>query len=71
MFIKKSHYDFMIVAVYIDDMNLIGTPEELERTTAHLKLEFEMKDLGKTRHCLGLKIEHCSNRILIHQSNYI
>ncbi|KAM1022199.1 hypothetical protein ACFX2A_044253 [Malus domestica] len=70
VFIKKSHSGFAIVAVYVDDMNLIGTPKKLARIAAHLKLEFEMKDLGKTRYCLGLKIEHCSDGILVHQSNY-
>ena len=30
-----------------------------------------MKDLGKTKYCLGLKIEHKSNGILIHQSTYV
>ena len=59
MFIKKSHSGLAIVAVYVDDMNLIGTPAELEEIAAHLKSEFEMKDLGKTRYCLGLEIEHC------------
>ena len=48
VFIKKSHSGFAIVAVYVDDMNLIGTPAELEEFGAHLKSEFEMKDLGKT-----------------------
>ncbi|KAM2205749.1 hypothetical protein ACFX1S_025206 [Malus domestica] len=66
VFIKKSHSRFMIVAIYVDDMNLIRTPKELARTTAHLKSEFEMKDLGKTRYYLDLEIEHCSNGILVH-----
>ena len=35
-----------------------------------LKKEFEMKDLGKTKYCLGLQIEHVPNGILVHQSNY-
>ncbi|KAM2233293.1 hypothetical protein EV2_012215 [Malus domestica] len=30
-----------------------------------------MKDLGKTKYCLGLQIEHCANGILVHQSAYI
>ena len=30
-----------------------------------------MKDLGKTKYCLGLQIEHKSNGILIHQSIYV
>ena len=48
VFIKKSRSRFAIIAVYIDDMNLIKTPKELVRTVAHLKSKFEMKDLGKT-----------------------
>ncbi|XP_070675798.1 uncharacterized mitochondrial protein AtMg00810-like [Malus domestica] len=51
-------------------MNLIGTLEELTRIASHLKSEFEMKDLGKTQYCLSLDIEHCSDGILVHQSNY-
>ncbi|KAM1302124.1 hypothetical protein ACFX2H_013080 [Malus domestica] len=51
-------------------MNLIGTPEELVRTAAHLKSKFEMKDLGKTQYCLGFEIQHCSDGILVHQLNY-
>ncbi|KAM1882388.1 hypothetical protein ACFX13_003885 [Malus domestica] len=70
VFIKKSHSGFAIIAVYVDDINLIGTPAELEEIVTHLKSEFEMKDLGKTRYCLSLKIEHCSDGILVHQLNY-
>ncbi|KAM2096627.1 hypothetical protein ACFX1R_020248 [Malus domestica] len=70
VFIKKSYSGFAIVAVYVDDMNLIGTPGKLVRTVTHLKLEFQMKDLGKTRYRLGLEIEHRSDGILVHQSNY-
>ncbi|KAM2344546.1 hypothetical protein ACFXTH_008536 [Malus domestica] len=48
VFIKKSHSGFTIIAVYVDNMNLIGTPVELEEIIAHLKSEFEMKNLRKT-----------------------
>ncbi|KAM2811095.1 hypothetical protein COP1_043796 [Malus domestica] len=71
VFIKKSNYGFAIVAVYVDDMNLVGTPKELNKTVEYLKSEFEMKDLGKTKYCLSLQIEHCVNGILVHQSAYI
>ncbi|KAM2173579.1 hypothetical protein ACFX1R_038405 [Malus domestica] len=70
VFIRKSHFGFAIVVVYVDDINLIGTPEELARTTAHLKSEFEMKDLGKTQYYLDPEIEHRSDGILVHQTNY-
>lgn len=71
IFIKKSETGFAIIAVYVDDLNLVGTPEELTRTTNYLKKEFEMKDLGKTKFCLGLQIEHFPNGVLVHQSTYI
>ena len=56
--------------MYVDDLNLIGTPEELTRTTKYSKNEFEMKDLRKTKFCLGLQIEHFPIGVLIHQSAY-
>ena len=52
VFIKKSETGFAI-AVYVDDINLIGTPEELAKTFEYLKKEFEVKDLGKTKLCLA------------------
>ena len=30
-----------------------------------------MKDLGKTKFCLGLQIEYFPNGVLVHQSTYI
>ena len=71
VFLKKSKFGFSILAVYVDDINLFGTPEELTKAATYLKDEFEMKDLGKTKYCLGLQIEHKSNGILIHQSTYV
>ena len=56
--------------MYVDDLNLIGTPEELTRTTKYLKKKFEMKDLGKTKFCLSLQMEHFPTGVLVHQSTY-
>ena len=71
VFIKKSEIGFAIIAVYVDDLNLVGTLEELTKTAEYLKKEFEMKDLGKTKFCIGLQIEHFPNGVLVHQSTYI
>ena len=70
IFIKKVPTRFAIIAVYVNDLNLIGTLEELIKKIYYLKKEFEMKDLWKTKYCLGLQIERCSYDILIHQSTY-
>jgi hypothetical protein len=37
---------------------------------AYLKTEFEMKDLGKTKFCLGLQLEHLPEGVFVHQSTY-
>jgi len=70
IFIKKMTSEFVILNVYVDDINLIGTPKELQKAIEYLKKEFEMKDLGKTKLCLGLKIEHLAVEIFIYQSAY-
>lgn len=58
IFIKRSKNKFVIIAVYVDDINIIGTPEELSKAINCLKKEFEIKDLGRIKFCLGLQIEH-------------
>ena len=70
VFIKKLATGFLIIAVYVYDLNLIGTPKEFIKTIDYLKKEFEMKDLGKTKYCLGLQIEQCLDGVLIHHSTY-
>ena len=52
VFIKKVATGFAIIAIYADDLNLIGTPEEIIKTIDYLKKGFEMKDLRKTKYCL-------------------
>ena len=70
VFIKSSTNGFVVIAVYVDDLNLVGTPDEIARAASYLRKEFEMKDLGKTKFCLGIQIEHLSTGIFIHQSTY-
>ena len=47
VFIKRTSSGFAIIIVYVDDMNLISTLEELRDIATYLKSEFEMKDLGE------------------------
>ncbi|KAL0418698.1 UNVERIFIED_CONTAM: Retrovirus-related Pol polyprotein from transposon TNT 1-94 [Sesamum radiatum] len=71
LFIKRTESGFVIIAVYVDDLNIIGSPEEIRQAADYLKSEFEMKDLGTTKYCLGLQFEHTKDGIFIYQSNYI
>jgi hypothetical protein len=47
VFIKKSEFNFVIITVYVDDLNIIGTHEEILKIINYLKKEFEIKYLGK------------------------
>ena len=53
----RTDTEWVFSQQYVDDLNLIGTPKELRRTVNFLKREFEMKDLGKMKFCLGLQLE--------------
>lgn len=69
---KKIWKDgFSIIVVYVDDINIIGTPEELPKAIDCLKNEFEMKDLEKTKFCLGLQIKYFKNKNFMHQGTCI
>ena len=70
VFIRRSQNGFCVISIYVDDLNIIGTEEDIEEASSYLKSEFEMKDLGKTKFCLGLQLEHVADGIFVHQSNY-
>jgi len=55
VFIKKSEEGYCIISVYVDDLNIIGTTQDIEEASSYLKTELKMKDLGKTTYCLGLQ----------------
>jgi hypothetical protein len=70
-FIRKSSTGFCIISVYVDDLNIIATKLDINEARDHLKTEFEMKNLGKIKFCLGLQLEHHPICILVHHSAYV
>jgi hypothetical protein len=68
VFIRKSTTEFCIILVYVDDLNIISHIKDIDEARNHLKMEFEMKDLVRTKFCLGLQLEHLQTGILVHQS---
>jgi hypothetical protein len=55
----------------MDDLNIIGHTKNIDEAHNHLKTEFEMMDLGRTKFCRGLQLEHLHTGILVHQSAYV
>ena len=64
--IKKTTPEFIIIAVYLNDLNIIGTHKEALEAMMYLKNGFEMKDLGETKYSIDLQIEHFQSGILLH-----
>ena len=71
IYVLRDETGFVIIAIYVDDLNLIGTSEAVSKAKKMLSKEFEMKDLGKLSHCLGLQVEHLPSGIFVHQSTYV
>jgi hypothetical protein len=70
VFIRRSSTRFYIISVYVDDLNIIGHTKNIDEDHNYLKIEFKMKDLGRTKFCLGLQLEHLQTGILVHQFAY-
>lgn len=58
MFIKRVQTGFIIIVVYLDDLNILDTSEHIINIANYLKNEFEMKDFGKIKFCLGTQVDH-------------
>lgn len=43
----------MIIAVYVDDLNIISTINKFKDACGYLKRQYEIKDLGKTKFCIS------------------
>ena len=41
VFIKSFTNGFVVIAVYVDDLNLVGTPDEITKAASYLRKEFE------------------------------
>ena len=72
IYIYNSGREMLIVAVYVDDVILAG--ESSTRIQEHIQKiaeKFEIKDMGKLHHFLGVKIVYLKeNKIWIGQQTY-
>jgi hypothetical protein len=71
VFIRRYSIGFYIISVYVYDLSIIGHTNDIDEARNYLKMEFEMKDLGRTKFCIGLQLEHLQTGILVHQSTNV
>ncbi|BBH02320.1 transposable element gene, partial [Prunus dulcis] len=62
LFIKKTATDLVILLLYVDDIIIIGSNAILIQTVIDSLAEvFDMKDIGKLTHFLGLQVQYQDN----------
>ncbi|GAA0170423.1 hypothetical protein LIER_40958 [Lithospermum erythrorhizon] len=64
VFVKKlTDADFLILLLYVDDMLIVGKNiAMINDLKTKLSTSFEMKDLGKAEHILGMQITRDKNK---------
>lgn len=71
LFVKVSGLDLAIVLVYVDDLIVTrDCQEEILQTKENLSVRFQMKELDKLKHFLGLEIDYSLEGIFLHQQKY-
>jgi len=68
---KDPNNEFAIIIVYVDDINIVGIPNELTKAIDYSKKSFEMNDLWRAKSYLKLEIEYLNKGVFIRQEAYI
>jgi Reverse transcriptase (RNA-dependent DNA polymerase) len=72
IFIKHLNNKTTIVLVYVDDIIITGNDkEDIENIKNYLKNKFDIKDLGKLKYFLGIKITHSCKGLFLSQRKYV
>jgi len=73
VYVKRVGGKLCIIALYVDDLILIGHEELLTQIKQQLHKRFKMSDLGELRYALGIEVirDSTANTITLSQEKYI
>eukprot|EP00833_Pecoramyces_ruminatium_P000880 jgi/Orpsp1_1/1174912/evm.model.c7180000051932.1 len=73
VYIKKDDNNkiLCLLAIYVDDIIIAGTNEEIIKTKSLIKENFEATDVGEVDFIIGIKFVKCKDGYLIHQRKYL
>ena len=72
VYIKDAANGYVIVCLYVDDMLIIGSNNDIIKATKRmLTSEFDMKDLGVVDVIIGMKISRKFDGLILSQSHYV
>jgi len=60
-----------LLAVYVDDIIISGTNEEIDNTINLIKKELKIKEIGDVDFIIGIKFVKITNGYILHQKRYI
>lgn len=61
----------LVIAVYVDDLLVVGEPDDVERCKKELAEEFDMKDLGEVSWLLGVEVTRFRDQFQLSQHKYV
>jgi len=65
--IRSRENCFVILLPFVDDILLTGTDQGIETFVEERSREFKTRDLGTPKLLLGIQIECCKDKLIIHQ----
>ena len=66
LFTKLKGGKILIVSLYVDDLIFTGNDRSMcDEFKNSMMLEFDMSNLGRMKHFLGVKVKQCSDGIFI------
>lgn len=71
LFTKSKEGKILLVSLYVDDLIFTGNDKSMfDEFKKSMMLEFDMSDLGKMKHFLGVEVKQCADGIFICQKRY-
>ncbi|KAK2578490.1 hypothetical protein KPH14_002051 [Odynerus spinipes] len=72
LYFKREGKDCILALVYVDDILIASTSSKwIQNFKSKLGQEFDVKDLGCARYCLGIEINQTSDGVSLSQRRYI
>jgi len=69
--LNKSKEIICILSVYVDDILIAGTNQEINKEKESIKRRFNIKDIGDVEFVIGIKFDKTPNGYILHQTRYL
>ncbi|OWY97396.1 polyprotein [Phytophthora megakarya] len=72
LYFHRQNAKLTVLGLYVDDVVVVSQREsDTDWVMNKLAEQFQIKDMGPAKKCLGIHIEQCENAIYLHQSTNI